>query len=145
MPDNHTLPLACPGELTGVPLHDLLTGHEQHVASPVRARLDAGEPKPWLTPLPWTGSARGSTVMSCDTRRGCERRPTTGAEPSEPRRAGRRGSARCCTCSPPRQRDVDTRGREGRGSGALHARVAPAGEPQVSAPRSRSVRIPRCF
>jgi hypothetical protein len=39
-------PLAHPGALTVVPLHDPLTGHEEHVASLVLARPSVGEHEP---------------------------------------------------------------------------------------------------
>jgi hypothetical protein len=44
--ENPTPPLACPGALAGVPLHDLLSWHEEHDASLVRARIGVGEPEP---------------------------------------------------------------------------------------------------
>ena len=45
MHENPT-PLARPGALAGVPLHDLLTGYEEHLASLVHARLGVDDPEP---------------------------------------------------------------------------------------------------
>ncbi len=44
MHDNHTPPPA--RALAGVPLDDLLTGYQHHVAALVRARAGVGEPEP---------------------------------------------------------------------------------------------------